>query len=628
MSKQEKAEELIRAKLLIDECKYDEAIYLIKDFEEKGGHSLHDIVLCHLLNCELLFWGSLFEDAVKLTEQTYKESLGLGKNLLSVDILLLMAHTLLCLYQTDRSHDITKQGEELLKTLTQELPAEYKQREAYIAFLKGWAYDQKTETDPAIKQFELSVSLREELGVKKEIAWSLVGLAHVFMFRKGDYGHAFKLLKQSLAIAKESGNKYVIGYCLLYMAQLHKLKVDFDRSIIYFNRSLAISNSLNNIFMITRSLNSLGEIYMMRGELDHSIRVYEQSLELLKEINNKLLMADVFNSLAFCHKMKGELNHALESIEQSMAIIHELGTFNFMNNHFLIQILIDMGDLEQAELSLRDFEQLISRFNDKQLTSMYLLDKALLLKTSSRALNRGKAEEILRQILEEGDLRYGIKIETLLNLCELLLKELRITNDLEVLDELNQFISQLLELAEKSNSYWIQCETYLIQAKLSLLTFNIKKARRFLTQAYQIAKRFDLTQLKININNEKEELFKKLDLWEKLKQEDAPIADRMDLARLDEKIVKAIQNYFIQVSEEKISVSKERKICIVCRGEVLRFSYICNCGAIYCENCAQALIDLENVCWACEDTIDYTKPVKNIDKETEEIHVSKKHKQS
>jgi len=123
-------------------------------------------------------------------------------------------------------------------------------------------------------------------------------------------------------------------------------------------------------------------------------------------------------------------------------------------------------------------------------------------------------------------------------------------------------------------------------------------------------------------------LFKKLDLWEKLKQEDAPIADRMDLARLDEKIVKAIQNYFIQVSEEKISVSKERKICIVCRGEVLRFSYICNCGAIYCENCAQALIDLENVCWACEDTIDYTKPVKNIDKETEEIHVSKKHKQS
>ena len=36
MSKQEKAEELIRAKQLIDECKYDEADHLIKNFEEKA----------------------------------------------------------------------------------------------------------------------------------------------------------------------------------------------------------------------------------------------------------------------------------------------------------------------------------------------------------------------------------------------------------------------------------------------------------------------------------------------------------------------------------------------------------------------------------------------------------------
>ena len=36
--------------------------------------------------------------------------------------------------------------------------------------------------------------------------------------------------------------------------------------------------------------------------------------------------------------------------------------------------------------------------------------------------------------------------------------------------------------------------------------------------------------------------------------------------------------------------------------------------------------DLENACWACDALIDYSKPVKPKEEETEEIHVDKKHK--
>jgi len=80
------------------------------------------------------------------------------------------------------------------------------------------------------------------------------------------------------------------------------------------------------------------------------------------------------------------------------------------------------------------------------------------------------------------------------------------------------------------------------------------------------------------------------------------------------------------VSEEKIVVSKEKKICLVCISEVLRFSYICKCGANYCENCARALINLENVCWACDVPIDYSKPVKHFRDEEERIEIQEKAK--
>ncbi|MCK4383493.1 MAG: hypothetical protein KAW66_09395, partial [Candidatus Lokiarchaeota archaeon] len=74
-----------------------------------------------------------------------------------------------------------------------------------------------------------------------------------------------------------------------------------------------------------------------------------------------------------------------------------------------------------------------------------------------------------------------------------------------------------------------------------------------------------------------------------------------------------------------VVISKETKICLVCRGEVFGFSYVCKCGANYCEHCARALSNLENVCWACEVPIDYSKPVKPF-KEEKRVKVDEKAK--
>ena len=267
----EKPKELILAKQLIDECKLDESEQLIKNFEEKGGHTLYDILLCNLLKCKILYYQGLYEDVVKLAEQTYKESLGLGKNLLLVDILLIMSDALLWLSQLDRLHDTIKQGEELLKTLTQELPAEYKQREAFIAFLKGGFYFQIRDADQALKHLELSLSLREEFGDKLEIAYSLAGISSVFTLVKGDLDRALKYSKRSMTVAEESGNKWYIGHNLFIMAMVHYFKGELDRSTILLEQSLAIFNDLNNKYMVAWILNALGENYRMRGELERAL---------------------------------------------------------------------------------------------------------------------------------------------------------------------------------------------------------------------------------------------------------------------------------------------------------------------------------------------------------------------
>ncbi|MFX1574907.1 MAG: hypothetical protein ACFFB0_19390, partial [Promethearchaeota archaeon] len=84
-------EELIKAEQFIDNAKIHEAHALLNNFEEKKGLTLHDKVLCHILRLELLYQQGRYKEVLKFAEETYNESLGLGKNFLSIDALKWMA---------------------------------------------------------------------------------------------------------------------------------------------------------------------------------------------------------------------------------------------------------------------------------------------------------------------------------------------------------------------------------------------------------------------------------------------------------------------------------------------------------------------------------------------------------
>ena len=80
-----------------------------------------------------------------------------------------------------------------------------------------------------------------------------------------------------------------------------------------------------------------------------------------------------------------------------------------------------------------------------------------------------------------------------------------------------------------------------------------------------------------------------------------------------------------QITEEEVSISKEKKICLVCKGKVGRYMFMCpECESFYCEKCAHALEELENACWACGESIDETRPVKPFKKEEVDIEISEK----
>jgi len=116
------------------------------------------------------------------------------------------------------------------------------------------------------------------------------------------------------------------------------------------------------------------------------------------------------------------------------------------------------------------------QYDRKYIDVVYRVDNAILLKNNPRTLYRGRAEEILKQVVEEEFDYYDIAIIALLNLCDLLIFDLRNTEMLEIIDELNSYISKLINIAEKNHSFLILAETYLLQARVALLTLDLRGA--------------------------------------------------------------------------------------------------------------------------------------------------------
>ncbi|MFW9941510.1 MAG: tetratricopeptide repeat protein [Candidatus Thorarchaeota archaeon] len=494
--------ELEQAKKLIREGKYEDSLRLLNDFEEKKHNSLEDIVSCHLIKSRLFFGQGLFKKAAKFAEQTYKESLGLKNKIISVDALLIMAHALLYDYNVNKAKNVIKQVEEILKTEIEEPITNRNQREALIMYLKGMALDPLMsppgDQDLALKYYNQSLALAESLGDNDRVISCLIRIAWIIGIEKGILDLSLDYIEKALALTKGTSYKLLIAWTFLIKAT----------------------------------------IYHHKGEISRSISLYMQSLEIAKEINHKMLISANLNNMADAYRMNGELDHALECSELCIKVVSETGNLNTLASSYdyLIQILVEKGELEKAQQSLTQLEKLKSKLHDRNINDMYLYNEALILKESSRISNRGKAEEILKQLLEDEDVLLEIKERTLLTLCELLLLELQMTANLEVLQEVESFIVRLLDIAEKSHSYWIWGETYLLQAKLALISLDLEEARRLMTQGQRITEEYGLNLLAKKISNEHDQLLNQLSEWENLKESNAPFNERIKLAGLNEQM--------------------------------------------------------------------------------------------
>ncbi len=334
------------------------------------------------------------------------------------------------------------------------------------------------------------------------------------------------LIKGSIFFAR--GNLNGIKDCLEEGLKLAKL-VDNKKLLMHF------------------TLNS-GAYYGIKGKMELSLNYQIQGLKLAKEINDTQNIIIALNNIGCVYREQGKIEEALENIKQSYNLAKKINSPSIsIVLDSIFHVVLDKGDLKQAEKYLEEMNKLKDQEEYEIIKLNYLINKALLLKANPRARNLSEAEKILKEALEEDILLYEAHIDALLNLCDILLTDLHNTNDLEILNELQPYISRLLKIAEQNNSFSLIAETKLLQARLELLSFDIKSSRKLLSKAQEIADKYGLNRLSIKISNEHDELIKQIDMWDNLKKLNSPISERLKITGLKEEMKRMIQKRKVEI---------------------------------------------------------------------------------
>ena len=495
---QEQLKWLIKAEELFDNGNLDDAYSLLKRLAEENELEFDRKVYILYLMGLISVYQHKGEEVIDLGGQISSEAQKLNRELNYIDGLFLILIGLILSDKYEDCSEIIEKADVVLKSISNIPKNDLKLRKSRIIIIKAWIAFHSGTIEVAKKAIKTALDLLKEIEDNFEKAWAHLLLSQIHIQITFQFDLSLEHSKEALRIAKNIRfNHYWIAYSYIGIGVSYTLIYEYDLSLEFNKKSLEIFQKLNNQWYICNILNNLGLTYCDKGDNKRSLKYLEESLVLWK-------------------KYKLNIGAVLDS---------------------LIYVALEMGDINSAQEYFKRLEERYKQKKDDAFRKLiYLYNKAVLLKKSSRIRDMARAEELLRHIAQEENAFFEYRLYAYIHLCDILVTEFRLNYETEILEELSEYIPKVLSMAEETRSYLVFCETFILQAKLALLRFDINSARRFLTQAQKVAESKGIKRLAVKISYEHDKLIEQIDLWKNLKESDIPISERWRLVGLNEQM--------------------------------------------------------------------------------------------
>jgi tetratricopeptide (TPR) repeat protein len=522
-------EELARARELTDQGRFDEALEIVEKSEKVRSLSPEDKLSTLLIKGRLQRYNLIFtpSESLRLAEEAYQISQKLGLKPESIEALIRLSWFE---EDLDKKTAYINDAETRLKSLTDEPYVPILRKELLLCKSDIQLVKRNLNKSAKLAQESLKLIMVEKIGNKMDLAEIYVRIGWINSLQ-GNTSNALDYAMKSLEINKKFNRGYAIAADYSLIVNIYLVEGDYNQALEYCNKSL----SIKGISRRTRHdvLRFLGFIYSLKSELSRALKYRKQAVELGEKFNYADLLIISLNDLGSNYRIMGKEDLAIESFERALTLSEKWGLNSYMARSLslLIRIYIDQKSRAKAN---RYFSRLTDLYNQTEekgeidISSWYLGSKAFMMKTSTRIHDRADAQKLYKELINNASGNF--LISCISNLCDLLLEELSLYNDPEILDEIIPFITRALEMAETTHNYFWLAEAKLLQGKLALIQMNIEEAKKLMVEAQRIADSHGLSLLASKISSEHDNLLKQVEIWDTIKKDEAPMAERIKLA--------------------------------------------------------------------------------------------------
>ncbi len=410
---------------------------------------------------------------------------------------------------------------------------------ARTLYLIGECYDWK-ELNIALDYYKRALMLYEKLDDSLGVADSILSIGYTY-FCKNELVTALNYYQRALNLYEKTGHSKGTAVTLIVIGEVYRSKGELDTALEYFQRTQILAEAIGDSWNIANSSNQIGIIYNIRGELDTALKFFLRALTLFEKLGDLGTIAWSLSNMGHVYYSKGELDYALENFLRALSLTEKLGRDLPISEYlfYIIIILLDLQDQEQAQIYLSRLQALHDRNPEKIIQHQFQLARALVLKQSKRIVDKAQAQRILSEMVAGKQISFDLAVLATTHLCELLLVELKAFGEPEVLKEAKILVQDLYVLARDQQSFSLTVKALLLRAKFAIIEGDLQQAQEYLDQSMRITGEKKMGLMAQRVKNEQKLLETELSKWQELIRRNAPLEERLEQSKLEEYVKEA-----------------------------------------------------------------------------------------
>ena len=312
----------------------------------------------------------------------------------------------------------------------------------------------------------------------------------------GLYDEALYTYLDTLESIRNLGDNGMLATIYSSIALIYRKKGLYAKANEYLNKCAHLRETMHDKLGKAVALNGIGKGFLEQGDIQIAQGYLNEAYEILLGFSNEDKLASAERDLGLIQQKLDNPDKALEYFESSLRRRRDVGNpieiAEILYYYIMAAIEKDGVDISNE---MDELEKLSKNTQILSIKAKAISAQAELYRKQQSLSDHIKAMELEEQVLH---LSTDNELRTLsmLNLCEFMLLELKVSEEEEQIQEIHILLDQLSMTAATQSSYQLWVQVMIIKSKLNIIIKKFDTAISMLQEALEIAESHNIMNLK------------------------------------------------------------------------------------------------------------------------------------